>query len=85
MPSELHAVIRDRIDTARGRLSLNKLAKSAGVPYATLHDQFSRPKFSIDVLVALAAALDTDLAELISEPDSASSRGGTGSRLSDCR
>jgi lambda repressor-like predicted transcriptional regulator len=85
MPSELHVVIRDRIDAARGSLSLNKLAQSAGVPYATLHDQFSRPKFSLDVLVALATALGTDLSELISKPDTASSSGDPGPYLSDCR
>jgi hypothetical protein len=41
--------------------SLRDVSIASGVPYATLHDQFSKPRFSLDVLLKVVAVLDLDI------------------------
>jgi len=55
---ELHKRIRDHVQTHMRGMSLLELSRRAGVPYATLHDQMSKPKFSLQVLTGIARALD---------------------------
>lgn len=54
---ELHAHIKRRIQRElRGR-SWSWLADASGIPQSTLAGQSARPKFSLDVLVRIAATL----------------------------
>ena len=54
----LHEHIRCQIELALGRRSWAWLAETSGVPQSTLSNQTSRPRFSIDVLMRVSAALD---------------------------
>lgn len=58
----LHAFIRDRIShRLRGR-SWAWLARESGIPQSTLATQKGIPKFSIATLIAVAKALEEDVA-----------------------
>lgn len=54
----VHHKIRDRIDRALGPRSWAWLSRASGVPQSTLASQRVRPKFSIEVLLAVAEALE---------------------------
>lgn len=58
---EIHFRIRDRIVSCMDGMSLLELSRRSGIPYATLHDQMGKPKFSVEVLVAIAGVLDIRL------------------------
>ena len=58
---ELHTHIRERIELALGGRSWSWLARTAGVPQSTLASQAAKPKFSVHVLLRVAAALERDV------------------------
>lgn len=59
---DLHAFILSRVRERLGDRSWSWLADEAGIPRTTLITQASRPRFSVDVLVNVAHALDRDVA-----------------------
>lgn len=71
---ELHAHIRAKILLAKGDRSWNQLAKDAGVPHSTLATQAARPRFSLDVLLRLAGALDREPSYFLPVPIQTPSR-----------
>ena len=58
---ELHRHVLMRIELALGERSWSWLARETGVPQSTLASQLARPKFSLDILVRVASALDRDV------------------------
>lgn len=58
---DLHLHILSRVEEELGSRSWNWLAEQAGVPQSTLATQVGKPKFSVDVLVKIAQALEVDL------------------------
>jgi len=64
----LHQHVKDRINEVLGRRPQSWLADEAGVPQSTLSGQMNRLRFSLDVLVRVAAALDRHVADFL--PDS---------------
>jgi hypothetical protein len=62
----LHAQVRERIERALCGRSVSWLAAASGVPQSTLASQMAKPKFSLDVLVRVARALEEDLAYFLS-------------------
>lgn len=65
---ELHEYILSRVKQRLGSRSWRWLADRAGVPRTTLVTQASRPKFSVDVLVSVARALDRDVGHFLPGP-----------------
>jgi lambda repressor-like predicted transcriptional regulator len=61
----MHDSIRGNVRTALGSRSLRWLSHQARVPYATLQAQMSNTKLSVDVLIAVASALDVSVADLV--------------------
>ena len=59
---ELHQHVRARIELALGGRSWRWLSTAAAIPYSTLAEQAAKPKFSLDVLVAVAEVLERDIA-----------------------
>lgn len=64
---ELHDHIRRQIERRLGGRSWTWLAEESGVPRTTLASQSKRPKFSVDVLLRVATALDQDVTDLLPE------------------
>lgn len=62
---DLHLEIRRRIETKVGFRSIRQLARDAGIPYSTLHQQITECRFSLEVLWRLADALQVDARDLI--------------------
>lgn len=62
---QVHVEIRNRIERALGNRNWSWLAARSGVPPSTLSNQRLRPRFSIDVLVAIADALERPVAEFL--------------------
>lgn len=62
---EMHEDIKRRIEEQLGSRTWSWLANASGVPQSTLASQAARPKFSLDVLVKLASALDVNVALLL--------------------
>jgi hypothetical protein len=62
---ELHEYIRVQIERRLGDRSWSWLAEQAGVARSTLASQRARPKFSIEVLVRVAGALNQELTALL--------------------
>lgn len=60
-PRDLHRHIRRQIELGLGARSWNWLAKASGVAQSTLATQAGKPKFSVDVLIRVAAALDREV------------------------
>ena len=60
-PHELHRHVRLRIELALSKRSWNWLSQETGVPQSTLASQAGKPKFSLEVLVLVARALDRDI------------------------
>jgi hypothetical protein len=58
----LHEHIRARIEVAMAGRPLTWLVESSGVPQSTLSGQMLRSKFSLEVLLRVAEALEKDLA-----------------------
>jgi len=58
----LHLFVRSRIELALGPRPWKWLAAESGVATSTLSSQVNRPKFSLDTLVRIAAALDRPIA-----------------------
>lgn len=58
---QFHARIRTRIELALGARSWSWLSRTAGVPQSTLASQSAKPKFSVDVLLRIAMALEKDV------------------------
>ncbi len=59
--NQLHTYIRARIEQALGGRSWNWLSRTAGIPQSTLASQVAKPRFSVDVLLLVATALEKDL------------------------
>jgi transcriptional regulator with XRE-family HTH domain len=59
---ELHGYIRQQIERRLGGRSWKWLAEEAGVARTTLITQAARPRFSVEVLVRVAGALERDVA-----------------------
>ena len=55
---QLHGHILTRIELALGQRPWSWLAREAGVPQSTLVSQAAKPKFSVEVLLRIAMALD---------------------------
>lgn len=66
---ELHAFIRGEIERRLGPRSWSWLAREAKVPRSTLITQAARPKFSVSVLVRVAAAFDQDVSDLLPDAE----------------
>ena len=66
---ELHGHIRSRIELALGNRSWSWLSRATGVPQSTLSSQAAKPKFSVDVLVAVADALGREVSYFLPSPD----------------
>lgn len=66
---QLHGYILMRVQLALGRRSWSWLARQAGVAQSTLASQAAKPKFSIEVLVRIARALDRPIAYFLPGPD----------------
>jgi hypothetical protein len=60
-PRELHTHIRMRIELGLGNRSWSWLSRTAGVPQSTLASQAGKPKFSVQVLLRVASALEKDV------------------------
>ena len=75
-PRQLHTHIRMRIELALGSRSWNWLSRTAGVPQSTLASQASKPKFSVYVLLRVAAALEKDVNYFLPEELRAEPGGG---------
>lgn len=69
MPRELHRFILERIELALGRRSWRWLSDETGIPQSTLATQRSKPKFSVDVLIAIANALDRPVTYFLPEAE----------------
>ena len=70
---QLHTHIRMKIELALGGRSWNWLSRTAGVAQSTLASQATKPKFSIQVLVGVAAALEKDVNYFLPEEFSTAS------------
>ena len=57
----IHAHIKSRIEAALCGRSVQWLTEESGVPQSTLAGQMASPKFSLDVLLKVAAALEEDI------------------------
>lgn len=66
---DLHEYIRGQIEERLGRRTWTWLAEQAGIPQSTLATQLAKPKFSVDVLVRIAEALEIRLGELFPPHD----------------
>ncbi|MDZ7779500.1 MAG: helix-turn-helix domain-containing protein [Gemmatimonadota bacterium] len=64
----LQEYIRRQITRRLGSRSWTWLADEAGVPRTTLVSQMSRSKLSVEVLVGVSEALNTDIRELLPPP-----------------
>lgn len=62
---ELHRFVRHRIEAARGDRPWSWLAEESGVSASTLSTQVTRPKFSVDVLIAIAGALGREASDFL--------------------
>lgn len=71
---ELHQFILDRLEQRLGDRSWSWLARASGVPRTTLVTQASRRRFSVEVLVKVATALDEDVGHFLPSDDRASDR-----------
>lgn len=70
---EYHLRVRQKVLEALGDRSWKWLSEQSGVPQSTLSTQVTRPRFSIEVLLRLAAALEKDVSFfLIAETPSSS-------------
>ena len=58
---ELHTHIRMRIELGLGDRSWSWLSRAADVPQSTLASQAAKPKFSVQVLLRVASALERDV------------------------
>lgn len=65
-----HEGIRRRIEMLLDGRSWTWLAAKAGIPQSTLATQAGKPRFSVDVLLRVAHALDVDLVDLMPAPAS---------------
>ena len=72
---QLHTHIRMKIELALGGRSWNWLSRTAGVAQSTLASQATKPKFSVQVLVGVAAALEKDVNYFLPEELKAESGG----------
>jgi transcriptional regulator with XRE-family HTH domain len=66
---QLHGHILMRVQLALGRRSWSWLAREAGVPQSTLASQAAKPKFSVEVLVRIATALDRPITYFLPGPE----------------
>ena len=64
---DLHGHILRQIELALGRRSWNWLARESSVAQSTLATQAGKPKFSVDVLLRIAEALDKDVGYFLPE------------------
>jgi len=62
---DLHHEVSKRIESHVGFRSIRALAREAGIPYSTLHQQLSERRFSLDVVWALAACFDVAVTDLL--------------------
>lgn len=65
---KLHKYVKNRIDATLGSRTYSWLAQASGVPQSTLSNQLNRPKFSLEVLVRVAVALQRPVRDFL--PDS---------------
>jgi lambda repressor-like predicted transcriptional regulator len=65
-----------RIESRIGFRSLRQLAREAGIPYSTLHQQICERRISLTVLIALAGYWGISVSELL--PPAKDSLGGPG-------
>lgn len=70
---EVHLQIRRKIEHALGGRTWTWLATEAGVPQSTLAGQAGKPKFSLDVLLAIAEALGEPVAAFLPDGHSGGS------------
>lgn len=64
----LHDHIKAKILSALSGRPLSWLAEKSGVPQSTLSTQMLRPKFSLEVLLKVSAALERDITDFLPEP-----------------
>lgn len=57
----LHLHVLERIERALEGRSWKWLAETAGIPQSTLSGQVNRPKFNLEALVRIAAALEKEV------------------------
>ena len=74
---KLHGYIRRQIELAMGWRSWNWLAGQTGIPSSTLCSERKKPKFSLEVVLLVAQALDRDLSYFL-PPDAPIDAGGNG-------
>jgi len=61
----IHVLALGRIESALNGRPWSWLSEKSGVPQSTLSAQINRPKFTVDVLVAIADALEMSVADLL--------------------
>ena len=74
---QLHEYVRDRIELALGPRSWSWLARQTGIPSSTLGSERNKPKFSLEVVLLVAEALDRDLSYFL-PPDAPMDAGANG-------
>jgi hypothetical protein len=62
---DVHAEIRSRIEAELGERTWSWLAQASGAPPSTLSNQVNRPRFTLDVPVRIAGALEKDLSHFL--------------------
>lgn len=73
---ELHRHILERIERALGPRAWSWLAEEAGVPRSTLATQAAKPRFSVEVLLRVAQALNRDVTYFLPEVETNGAREG---------
>lgn len=66
---EVHIHIRAQIEASLGGRTWTWLAMQSGIAQSTLAAQAARPKFSLDVLLAVADALEHELTFFLPDHD----------------
>ena len=64
---EFHRVIRDRIALALDGRSVRWLARKTGIPNSTLAWQMKKPRFDVESLFKIAAALQREVGDFFPE------------------
>ena len=64
---EFHSVIRDRIALALDGRSVRWLARRTGIPNSTLAWQMKKPRFDVESLFKIAAALQREVGDFLPE------------------
>lgn len=82
---DLHQGILARIELALGDRSWSWLSSKSGIPRSTLASQKGKPRFSVDVLVLIANALDRDVAYFLPPTTRHPVRGATSDVLDKIR